>query len=286
MANLVRVTSHLAARAGNRRRAVRVRPAAGGRPLAHDAAGAPWRTLEFIDGARTHKELEGPAHAREAAAAAARLVADLADLAPPLPEVIPGFHDVPARLGHLAQAQEDDALGRAAACEPEVAAVLDHAGLAGRVAEARADGRLPQRTVHNDAKTENILFDATTGEALCLIDLDTVGPGTVLFDVGDLIRSGATRVPAGGGPAGLTVSGEIVAGVLDGYAAAGDAFLTAEERAFLPLAGPLMALESAARFLSDYLRGDVYFRIDDPGHNLRRARNQLRILELLLELRC
>ena len=282
MANLVRVTAHLAARAGDPRRAVRIRPAVDGRPLASDAAGEPWRTLEFIDSARTHARFEGPGQAREGAAAAARLVADLAALHPPLPEVIPGFHDVPARLDHLTQAHHDDPAGRSGECRAEVAAVLDHAGLAHQVAEARADGRLPERTVHNDAKTENILFDAATDEALCLVDLDTVGPGTVLFDVGDLVRSGATEVPQDGDPAGLSVNADVVAGVLDGYAAAGTALLTDEELAFLPLAGPLMALESAARFLADHLRGDVYFRIDGPGHNLRRARNQLRVLELLL----
>ncbi|MGH9266402.1 MAG: phosphotransferase enzyme family protein, partial [Acidimicrobiales bacterium] len=211
-----------------------------------------------------------------------RLVADLAGLHPPLPEVIPGFHDVPARLGALERAQQADTAGRAAECRPEVAAVLDHAGLARQVAEARVGGRLPERTVHNDAKTENLLFDAATGDALCLVDLDTVGPGTVLFDLGDLVRSGATAAPEDGRPDHLTVDPEIVAALLDGYASAGTGFLTEAEVAFLPLAGPLMALESAARFLTDHLQGDVYFRIEGPGHNLRRARNQLRVLELLL----
>ncbi|HEX2118028.1 MAG TPA: phosphotransferase [Acidimicrobiales bacterium] len=282
MDNMARVTAHLGARAGDARRAVRLRPAADGRPVAFDEAGAPWRTLHFIDGARTYARFDGPGPASDGAAAAARLVADLADLDPPPPEVIPGFHDVPARLGALERAQRADTANRAAACRPEVTAVLDHAGLARQVAEARVDGRLPERTVHNDAKTENLLFDEATGDALCLVDLDTVGPGTVLFDLGDLVRSGATAVPEDRSPDQLTVDAEIVAALLDGYASAGAGFLTGAEVAFLPLAGPLMALESAARFLTDHLQGDVYFRIEGPGHNLRRARNQLRVLELLL----
>jgi Ser/Thr protein kinase RdoA (MazF antagonist) len=284
MDNFVRVTSHLAGRAPGHRHAVRLRPAADGRPVALDDAGAAWRTLHFIDGAATSARFGSPAHAVEGAATAARMVAALADLpGPPLPEVIPRFHDVVARLGRLEEARATDRAGRAAECTAEVDAVLASAGVAERVAQARADGRLPERTVHNDAKTENLLFDEATGAGLCLVDLDTVGPGTVLFDVGDLVRSGAAAVAEDGSPDTLVVHGDVVDAVLDGYARAGEAFLTAAEVDLLPLAGPLMALEAAARFLTDHLEGDVYFRIEGPGHNLRRARNQLRVLELLLD---
>ena len=284
MDNVVRVTEHLAARAAgpDPRHAVRVRPAADGRAYVVDDAGAPWRTLEFVDGARTFARFETPAQAAEGAALAARFVADLADLAPPPPELIPGFHDVVRRLQALEKARAADAAGRAASCSPVVDAVLDHAAVAREVAQARADGRLPERTVHNDTKTENLLFDAATGAGLCLVDLDTVWPGTVLFDVGDLVRSGATALPEDGDPYALTVDHELVAAVLDGYARAGAGFLTPSEVELLPRAGPLMALESAARFLTDHLEGDVYFKVEGPGHNRRRAENQLRLLELLL----
>jgi Ser/Thr protein kinase RdoA (MazF antagonist) len=281
MDSFARVTGHLAARAPDPRRALRLRPAADGRPFALDEGGGAWRTLDFIDGARTFQYLEGPAQAAEAAAAAARLVADLADLHPPPPEAIPGFHDVAGRLDALEAARTADTAGRAAGCGDLVDAVLAHRPLAEEVAAARGDGRLPERTVHNDAKTENILFDEATGRALCLVDLDTVGPGTVLFDVGDLVRSGATALGEDGDPYALEVRHDLVDAVLGGYARAGAAWLTPSEVALLPRAGPLMALESAARFLTDHLRGDVYFRVDGPGHNLRRAANQLRLLELL-----
>ena len=282
MANFVRVTAHLAGRSADRRRAVRLCPAADGRPYALDAAGAPWRTLEFIDGARTYARFEGPGHAAGGAALAASLVADLADLVPPPSEVIPGFHDVVRRLTALDEARSADSAGRAHACGDVVEAVLAHRGLASEVAAARADGRLPERTVHNDTKTENLLFDEATGAGLCLVDLDTVGPGTVLFDVGDLVRSGATALPEDGDPYALTVDHDLVAAVLDGYARAGAGFLTPAEVDLFPKAGPLMALEAAARFLTDYLKGDVYFPVEDPDHNLRRAANQLRLLELLV----
>ncbi len=283
MANFVRVTEHLGARAPDPRRAVRLRFAADGRSFVRDASGAPWRTLAFIDGARTDRRFDGPGHAVEGAALAARLVAGLADLVPPPTEVIPGFHDVVARLDALGRARDADECGRAGQCNSEVDRVLGHVGIATQVAEARGAGVLPQRTVHNDAKVENLLFDETTDEGLCLVDLDTVGPGTVLFDVGDLVRSGAVTGPEDAGAEALDVDREVTAAILDGYAQAGAGFLTDGEVDHLPMAGPLMALESAARFLTDHLRGDVYFRVDEPGHNLRRARNQLRIVERLLE---
>ena len=283
MANMVRVTDHLGSRAPEPRHAVRLRLTGDGRPYVLDAAGAAWRTLDFIEGARTVARFDGAAQAEEAAATATRLVADLADLTPPLPEVIPRFHDIVGRVDVLAGAAATDAAGRAGECRAEVDAVLARAGVAHEVAAARADGRLPERTVHNDAKAENLLFDAATGSGLCLVDLDTVGPGTVLFDVGDLVRSGAARLPEDGEPLAHSsvVDHEVAAAILAGYARAGAGFLTAGEVELLPLAGPLMALEAAARFLTDHLQGDVYFKIDAPGHNLRRARNQLRLFDAL-----
>ena len=282
MDNLVRVTSHLGARAPEPRHAVRLRVAGDGRPYVLDAAGAPWRTLDFIEGARTVARFDGPAQAENAAATAARLVADLADLTP-LPEVIPRFHDIVRRVDALAEAAQADTVGRLAECRAEVDAVLARAGVAHQVAAARIDGRLPDHTVHNDAKAENLLFDEATGAGLCLVDLDTVGTGTVLFDVGDLVRSGAARLPEDGSVAGAgpVVDDEVVGAILAGYTRAGAGFLTAEEVELLPLAGPLMTLEAAARFLTDHLQGDVYFKIEGPGHNLRRARNQLRIFDAL-----
>lgn len=291
MDNVARVTARLGARAPGPRHAVRLRPTSDGRHFVLDAAGAPWRTLDFIEGARTVARFDGPAQAGEAAATAARLVADLADLAPPLPEVIPRFHDVVHRLDVLAEAAAAGTAGRAGECRAEVEAVLARAGVAEEVAAARADGRLPERTVHNDAKAENLLFDEATGAGLCLVDLDTVGPGTVLFDLGDLVRSGAARLPEDGSvrrdtdgapaPDASVIDQEVADALVAGYARAGAGFLTAAEVELLPLAGPLMALEAAARFLTDHLQGDVYFKIEAPGHNLRRARNQLRLLDAL-----
>lgn len=281
--NMARVTAHLAARAeADGRRAVRLRPAADGATVARDDEGGVWRTLSFLEGTCSHHRFDTPAQAGAAAGAAARLVADLADLPPPpLAEVIPGFHDVVGRLGRLERALAADTAGRLDGCRPEADAVLAAADVAHDVAGARADGRLPERLVHNDTKADNVLFDETTGEVACLVDLDTVGPGTVLFDVGDLVRSGAPSGPEDGPAEQLDVRPDVVGAILDGYAEAGAGVLTPGELALFPRAGPLMALEAAARFLTDHLEGDVYFRVKDPDHNLRRTRAQLRLVDLL-----
>lgn len=261
---------------------MRLVPAVAGGTIAFDERGRPWRTLTFVAGARSYHRFAAAADAAAGAAAAARFVADLVDLpGPPLREVIPRFHDVADRLAHLATAAAADPAGRWLDCRAEVDAVLDGGDLAAAIGAARADGRLPERTVHNDAKADNILFDERSGVALGLVDLDTVGPGTVLFDVGDLVRSGAPSGPEDGDPGRTGIRADVVDAILEAYAEGGAGFLTATELALFPRAGPLMALEAAARFLTDHLQGDVYFAVDGPGHNLRRARTQLRLLDLL-----
>jgi hypothetical protein len=284
MGNFTRVTAHLGATADAdggpdpHRRALRLEPAADGSPTAVDADGAVWRTLAFVDGASAPPRFPGPEQAASAAAVAARFVADLAGLpGPPLAEVLPGFHDVGRRLADLGRAAAADVAGRAAGCGSELGAILAAAPLVAEVAAAR----LPARTVHNDAKAGNVLFDDLTGRALCMVDLDTVGPGAVVVDVGDLVRSGAATAPEDAATGDVDVRGDVVDAVIEAYTTAGAGFLTGHERAHLGLAGPLMALEAAARFLTDHLAGDVYFRVDEPGHNLVRARNQIRMLELL-----
>jgi Ser/Thr protein kinase RdoA (MazF antagonist) len=144
---------------------------------------------------------------------------------------------------------------------------------------AHAEGRLPLRVTHNDTKLNNILFDATSGLPVCVIDLDTVMPGYSVNDFGDSIRFGAntaaederdlSRVSLD-----LNLYRHYARGFLRGF---GDA-LTPEERALLPIGARMMTLECGMRFLTDHLDGDVYFRIHREGHNLDRARCQLALL--------
>jgi Ser/Thr protein kinase RdoA (MazF antagonist) len=273
-ANLGRVTAHL----GMPARVL----GDDGRPYCRDAEGRLWRAYRYVDGTIVGR-FENVDQARSAAGAFARLVARLADLpGPPLVGPIAGFHDFDARLAAFHRAVAADTRGRLAQCGVEVDAVEAASSLVNELNAARAAGRLPERTVHNDAKIDNVVFDGDT--AIAVLDLDTVGPGTVLFDVGDLVRSGAATAGEDE-PGAVGVRADIVAAVIDGYVDAVPGMLTDGERDLLPLAGPLMAFEAALRFVTDHLQGDVYFRTDGPGHNLVRARAQLALLEALDRLR-
>ena len=143
--------------------------------------------------------------------------------------------------------------------------------------------RIPRRVVHNDCKINNVLMDDATGEGLCVIDLDTVMEGTVLYDFGDLVRTAACPSPEDEVELGrMRIDPDLFRSLAEGYLTGAGTLLTEEELALLPLAGPLMALETGVRFLTDHLSGDRYFRVHREGHNLDRARAQLRLVELLL----
>jgi len=288
MENVVRVTEHLRARAaglpGRGRRGLEVVPARSGEPLWSAPAGGCWRTYRFIEGTSSYDRAETPALAREAARAFGSFARGLADLAgPPLHETIPGFHDFDARLTALRQAIADDAHGRRGAVSRECDATFEAAeSLARALAEQGADA-LPRRNVHNDCKLNNVLFDARSGAALCVIDLDTVMAGDVSFDFGDLVRTAACPTEEDERDlARVRFDLERFESLAAGYLEGAGALLRGEELQSLPLAGARIALETGIRFLTDHLDGDVYFRIARPDHNLDRARTQLHLTTQIL----
>ena len=289
MDNVLRVASHLA-RAARRsgvadpeRRAVQVLPTADGALLAYDADLRPWRAFRRIDGAMSQAVVESPAVAHEVGRAFGRFFVQVQDLpGRALEETIPGFKDFRRRKDDFEFVVDVDPFGRASTCRREIEGVRHYHRLVKTIAAAWDSDRLPVRIVHNDAKAANVLLDGSTGEALCVIDLDTVAYGTVLYDIGDLLRSATvTSAEDAIDLGGLAVRDNLLEAALDGYLSEAGDILTAGERDFIPMAGPLMAYEAAMRFLTDHLAGDTYFRIDRPRHNLDRARTQLRVLEVL-----
>ncbi len=290
MSNVVRVTAHVAARladagVGDReRRTLTVVPTRDGAPLHRDAEGGAWRCFPLIEGTVAIESAPEPMQAFEAARAFGAFALALADLpAPPLAEVIPHFHDLPRRLDALEDALREDPLARAAAIGAEADAARTTARrLADRLAAAGAEA-LPRRIVHNDCKVNNVLLDARTGEGLCVIDLDTVMPGTVLADFGDLVRTAAsTAAEDERDLARVDFDRHRFEALARGYVAGAGALLRPDELRALPLAGGVLALENAVRFLSDHVTGDRYFRIHRPSHNLDRGRAQLRLAERML----
>jgi Ser/Thr protein kinase RdoA (MazF antagonist) len=205
----------------------------------------------------------------------------VADLPPErLHDTLPGFHHTPGYLAGF-----DDALGadvklRASAAKAEREFVYSRRSLAPALTGLIASKELPLRVVHNDPKVNNIMVHAVTGEALCMLDLDTVKPGIVHFDFGDCVRSAAN--PAGENALDLDRVGIDLAlfeAVAKGYLREAGAFLTKKEIALLPLSVKVITFELGIRFLADHLRGDTYFKTAYPGHNLHRARVQFRLLE-------
>jgi Ser/Thr protein kinase RdoA (MazF antagonist) len=263
---------------------LRVLRARDGRPWHVDDEGRVWRGFPFLEGTVSH---ERPAHAGqalEAARAFGRFAAGLADLPPPrLRTTIPGFHDLAGRRAALEAAAAADPLGRAGALARE----LDAARAAGEAIAAHVDeSALPRRVVHNDCKLNNLLFDAERDEALCVVDLDTVMEGALSHDFGELARTATNPRPEDEpDPDTVRVELDLHEALARGYLEGAAPLLTAAELAALPFAGARMAFENAIRFLTDYLQGDVYFRIVRPSHNLDRHRSQLRLAERLLAAR-
>ena len=286
MANIAAVTRHLHERLGRQADpaegcALALVPARDGRDYAIDVEGGVWRTFDYVEGV-TLDASTGPAAAREAARAFGRFQRQLSNYqGPRLAHTIPRFHDTPDRLVRFEGALREDRCGRARGARAEIEALLSRAPLASGLAERAARGVLPERVVHNDTKINNVRF-SEAGEAVCVIDLDTVMPGLALHDFGDLLRSAAaTAAEDERDLSRVAADPEIVSALAEGYLSEARAFLTPNETAALLLSGHVMVYQQALRFLTDHLNGDRYFRVHREGHNLDRSRTQLRLLESL-----
>ena len=237
----------------------------------------------YLGGVVTRERADTPATAREAARAFGAFVRLLADCpARTLHQTIPGFHDTEKRLTDLEAAARRDACGRAAGALADIRAILEERAIADVLPPLVADGEIPLRVVHNDAKIANVLFDGRTGAAACVIDLDTVMPGVVLHDFGDMVRSMASPTDEDEPDTGrVEARPEFVEALAEGFLAEAGTELTATERRLLVFAGRLITLEQAARFLTDHLDGDRYYRTARTDHNLHRARSQIALYRSL-----
>ena len=279
MRNISRVTGHLAAQ---QHETLELIPTPAG-DLWLEEAGRTWRMYRFVAGAHMRSRPAAEADAREAARAFGEFLRLLAELpSPPLHTTIPAFHDTPARIAQLEDAVRRDPARRAGSARAEIHAALAEAGLAGVLPPLIASGDVPTRTVHNDAKLANVLPDDATGAARCVIDLDTVMPGALLHDFGDMVRSMTTPTDEDEPDlASVGVQLPLFEAVAGGFLEGAGAILASRERALLVHAGLLITYEQAVRFLADDLEGDAYYRVSRPRHNLARARTQLKHLETL-----
>ncbi|MGE0354694.1 MAG: phosphotransferase enzyme family protein [Gemmatimonadales bacterium] len=245
--------------------------------------GACWRMFVFLPRTQVHLRCDAPDQAREAARAFGAFIRLLADYdGPPLAETIPGFHDTAARFLALEDAAARDPARRAGDAAAELEALAQRRGLAGVLPPLMMRGEIPRRIVHNDAKISNVLFDAASGRAICVIDLDTVMPGSALHDFGDLVRSMVTGTEEDEPDrARIRVRFDIFEALVEGFLAEAGGVLTAAERSHLVFGARLITLEQAVRFLTDHLEGDRYYKVNREGQNLVRCRTQLGLLEEL-----
>ncbi|MCU0346828.1 MAG: aminoglycoside phosphotransferase family protein [Saprospiraceae bacterium] len=259
------------------------RPTLSGQWLFCDPAGNYWRVFPFFENTETYEQVETTEQAHAAAKAFGAFARALNSLdASQLQATIPGFHDGEKRLADFLVALDRAIPERLVEARAEVDAILDNQLIFKQVAELG----LPRRAIHHDTKINNLLFDSnaslTSPTPVGVIDLDTVMPGIVLSDFGDLVRTSTSL--ADEDEADLTkikFRKPIYDALLEGFLSEMGELLTPAERHALPLAGPWLTLMQAVRFIGDYLVGDTYYKVKYPTHNLVRGRNQLALFAQL-----
>ena len=207
---------------------------------------------------------------------------------PRLAETIPGFHDARARYAAFERAVAEDRAGRARAVAREIDFFRENREGFDRIVAALESGEIPERITHNDTKISNLLVDDASGEAICVIDLDTVMPGSSVYDFGDLARTvPASTAEDDPDPSRMHLVLPMYEALVRGYAegtssgggsSRGASFLTPAEIGLLPAGARILTMLMGIRFLTDHLDGDVYYRVARESHNLDRSRTQIALI--------
>ncbi len=266
---------------GRRWETPRVLSADDGRDHWTDPCGSFWRAMSFIERAQSFDAVQNEEHAREVGTALGMFHSLISDLPPEsLADTLEGFHMAPRYLRHY-----DQVLAEHGAREtPEVdycrQFVRARRTFAAVLEEARAQGRLCLRPIHGDPKVNNVMIDTVTGQAVSIVDLDTIKPGLVHYDIGDCLRSCCN--PLGEETErweAVRFESDLCRAILQGYLSLARAFLIPNDYAYLFEAIRLIAFELGLRFFTDYLEGNVYFKVRHTEHNLRRALVQFKLTE-------
>lgn len=285
MENIESVTNHLrqkiiAAGGNPHRETLNIISTIDGKSFYQSPEGNYWRGYIFIEGAKTYQVVENLEHFYYSGKAIGQFQKLLSDFpAENLYETIPNFHHTSKRFEALMEAVDKDVMNRAREVQAEIEFAMKRADDTGILVDLLSKGELPLRVTHNDTKFNNIMIDNQTGESICIIDLDTVMPGSSLYDFGDSIRFGAN--PAEEDEKDLSkvrMELKLYEQFTKGFLDAARDFLTPKEIEYLPFSAKLITLECGIRFLTDYLNGDVYFKIHREGHNIDRTRTQFKLV--------
>ncbi len=289
MDNIYRVTTHIQDKlktlSDNSRHTLTVIKSIENQPFAIDENGNYWRVYIFVEKAKTYDIIESTEQAYAAAKAFGEFQKMLVDLpGERLFETIKDFHNTPKRVVRLKEVIAEDKLGLVKDCQTEIDFVLSRADDTEKLIKLQEAGEIPERITHNDTKLNNVMLDYITGDGICVIDLDTVMPGLVHYDFGDLVRTSTS--PAAEDETDLSkvyMQFDMFEALLRGYIAGAGDFLNETEKSLLPFSGKLIPLEIGVRFLTDHLEGDVYFRTHRDNHNLDRSRTQFKLVESIEE---
>jgi aminoglycoside phosphotransferase (APT) family kinase protein len=287
MENVMRVTTHIrrkyeAASVSNvTRRSLIVIPTRDGKSFYQNGDREVWRTFVYVEGVETYESVQSPQQAYQAGKAFGEFQHQLVDLpGDRLIETIPDFHNTRKRFTALQQAIQKDEHGRVDSARKEIDFALSKESIVDVILNEMASGTIPERVTHNDTKFNNVMLDVLTGDAMCIVDLDTVMPGCALYDFGDMVRT--TTSPTLEDELDLSkvkMQMPMFKKLAQGYMTTAGNFLTQAEKAHIAFSGKLITFEIGIRFLTDYLSGDTYFRIHRAGHNLDRCRTQLKLVE-------
>lgn len=238
-----------------------------------------FRMYDFIENTVTYQETPSPEVMNVAGRAFGDFQNSLSGFDTTLlKEIIPDFHNTPKRYENFEKAVSADSFGRLSSCEDEVNFVKDRKDTFSKVTDALDKKEIPERITHNDTKLNNILLDRDTNKARAIIDLDTVMPGSMLYDFGDSIRFGASTAAEDEKDLDkVHFDIELFKAYAEGYVDALRENITEKELNLLPYSAYLMTMECGMRFLTDYLENDVYFKTAYSDHNLVRCRTQFKL---------
>jgi hypothetical protein len=240
-----------------------------------------WRAIGFIEDSQTFDTVQSLQHAQEAGFGLGQFHRSVADLdTTKLADTLPGFHITPSYLAEFFEAQANKIIPKSVEVTHCLKFIADRQAWATVLEDAKTAGSLPLRTIHGDPKINNFLMDTTTNHCISLIDLDTVKPGLVHYDIGDGLRSGCN--PLGEETAdwqAVHFEPDLGKAMLQGYLAGAKGFLTDADYVYIYDGMRLIAFELGLRFFTDYLNGSVYFKTKYPEHNLARALVQFRLTE-------
>ena len=284
MENITSVTEFLRTKTDDPRGVLTLVKTHGGASYLH-AQDSYWRVYDFVEDSICLQLPETDEDFYQSAVGFGTFQQLLTDFpAAKLHETIPNFHNTPDRYRALLETLERDPMHRAAQVQPEIEFALARQAEMSAIQNALTAGELPLRVTHNDTKLNNVLLDAKTRKALCVIDLDTVMPGSSLYDFGDSIRFGAsTALEDEKDLDKVHFSTELFRAYAEGFVGKVRDSITDKEAELLAFAGNMMTMECGMRFLADYLAGDTYFATKYPEHNLVRTRAQYKLLQSMEE---